>query len=122
MIISIVATGYVPLVLTVRLQELLDLYRQLGVYKYRIEKCRRHLLSYTCLENALRAMLLDASKPGRQYFSLSEFIWRNRYHLSELYQMLAGILPTWISQRIPNYVYRVLRFGKRNTFDIVRPN
>jgi len=63
--------GYVPMIYTVRLQELLDLYLELGVDAKRVEKCRRHLLSYS--EGALRAILFNPDISGRQYFSSRKF-------------------------------------------------
>jgi len=110
--------GYVPMIYTVRLQELLDLYLELGVDAKRVEKCRRHLLSYS--QGALSAILFDPSTPGRQYFSLRKFIWRNRYHPRELSRMFAPILPMGILRRLPKPIYRALQLLKRNTLDILR--
>ena len=73
--------GYVPMILTVRLQELLDLYLQLGVELERVEKCRRALLGHSL--EALAKMLVDPTTPGRQYFSFEEFLRRNRFHQAE---------------------------------------
>jgi len=108
--------GYVPLIFTVRLQELLDLYVQLGIEVKRVEKCRRVLLGYS--EGALTAMLLDPSTPGYQYFSLRKFIWRNRRHLRQLQRMLAAIMQTWMFARLPKPAQRALRATRRNAIRI----
>ena len=84
--------GYAPLLILVRLQELLDLYAQLGIDGQQVEKCRRFLLGYS--GGALRAMLLDPNTPGREYFSLRKFLWRNRYHPRQVGRMLVSILRT----------------------------
>jgi len=105
--------GYLPLISTVRLQELLDLYRLLGVDVQRVEKCRRFLLGYSA--GALRKMILDPDTPGREYFSLREFLWRNRHHPRWVSGMLASILRTWVVYRLPKPVLQVLRAIKRYT-------
>lgn len=70
--------GYVPLLVLVRLQELLDLYRFQGVPSTNVEKCRLELLRNS--SRHLSKMLYLAGTPGRKYFSVSRFLWRNRHH------------------------------------------
>jgi hypothetical protein len=116
--------SYVPMIVLVRLQELLDLYQQLGVARWRVERCRRFLLSYSV--GALKAMLMDPKTPGREYFSLHLFFGRNRHHPRELCRIVTLILYSfilkkmvwtiqqWMSQRLPKPVYQALRTVKRN--------
>lgn len=109
--------GCVPMILTVRLQELLDLYRKLGVDRRRVEKCRASLLSAS--GNALREMLVNPGMPGRQYFSFAKFVWRNRYHMMQLCFMLAAIVMTRIPKRLhqiillPYYIAKRIRAWQR---------
>jgi hypothetical protein len=89
--------GRLPLIVTVILQELLDMYRTLGVDRQQIEKCRGLLLSYS--REPLRVMLLGHNTPGREYFSLRKFLWRNRRQPRELIKLSAIIALTLLAQR-----------------------
>lgn len=82
--------GYLPMVVLVRLQELLDLYETMGVDAVRIDKCRANLLGIS--QNALRAMLFDSRTLGREYFSFSRYIYRNRRCYWELFKLLTAVL------------------------------
>lgn len=82
--------GYLPIIISVRLQELLDLYRNLGVNRNRIERCRRQLLGYS--RGAVVTLLLESKTMGREYFSLTRFIWQNRYHLRSLMTLIVGVV------------------------------
>lgn len=79
--------GYLPLICTVRIQELLDLYLQIGVDAQRVEKCRRALVARYSGGQLIR-MLLDPNTPGRQYFSLRKYLLRNRRHCLTLARSL----------------------------------
>ena len=81
---------YLSLLLTVRLQELLNLYATLGVDRSRVEMCRAALLGYS--EDALSQMILDQATPGREWFSLPRFAWWNRNHRQALQVMLDTVL------------------------------
>jgi len=100
--------GYLPLIITVRLQELLDLYRHLGIEKERVERCRQFLLSYSI--GSLQAILRDPNTPGRRYFSLCKFLWRNRYHRRQLVGML---FQYWLPQRLLKPILVVVRATRR---------
>ncbi len=91
--------GYYPIIILVRLQELLDLYRQNGVAAARVEMCRRSLLNLSA--RPLRAVLFDRDNPGRAYFSLREFIWRNRHHRARLGLLFAQALRGWGLEQLP---------------------
>jgi len=109
--------GYLPLIFTVRLQDLLDLYRRLGIEKERVERCRRFLLNMSI--GSSQAIILDPRMPGRQYFSLRKFLWRNRYHRKQLRDIFDPIWPDWLSQRLPRpilVVARVMRKPLRHLF------
>jgi glycosyltransferase involved in cell wall biosynthesis len=77
---------YVPLLILVRLQELLDLYHRQGVPSARVEKCRLALLQYSATH--LGTMLYDIDPAGRKYFSFRRFLWRNRHHPVTLLRVL----------------------------------
>jgi glycosyltransferase involved in cell wall biosynthesis len=100
--------GYVPIIYTVRLQEMLDLYLRLGVDNKQVEKCRHFLLSTSSLKS-LQAMILDSNTLNREYFSLLKFIQRNRYHKKKLIYLFALIL----LNRLPKPIQQTLRFIKR---------
>ena len=87
---------YRPLLVLVRLQELLDLYLRVGVPVSNVEKCRSYLLDHST--RYLKEMLLDKQTPGRRYFSLGRFIWRNRRHPFRLGSKFGKVwfgLPEW---------------------------
>ena len=107
--------GYLPLLLLVRLQELLDLYAALGVGRSRVEKCRRSLLNKSFESRALHAMLLNPGTPGRRHFSLRRFARRNRHHAPLLGVMLASVLRDWVPQSLPKPLHHALRGVKRKT-------
>jgi glycosyltransferase involved in cell wall biosynthesis len=98
---------FVPVLICVRLQELLNLYRRLGVDKARVEMCRQSLLSQS--GDSLQALLLHDDTPGREWFSLPVFCWRNRHHLRELRETLR---PSVVA-RLPRRVRLALRATKR---------
>lgn len=115
--------GYVPMIYTVRLQELLDLYLELGVEVERVEKCRQLLLSNS--EYALRALLLDSNTPGRQYFSLRKFFWRNRRYPRQLQNILTRTLTMWLFTRLPKPIRQVLSSAnkvRRRALDTLNPH
>lgn len=101
-------TGYVPVVHLLRLQDLLDLFLQLGIDRRRVDKCRSTLLGYS--QGALRKILFDRTTPGRQYFSLFHFLLRNRRHPLRLFWLLLSMTTTFI----PRPLYNFLRSVKRN--------
>lgn len=74
--------GGLPLIITVRLHELLDLYQKLGVDVNRVERCRSQLLSYSSAY--LSEILLNPDAYGREYFSLRKFLIQNRNHINQL--------------------------------------
>jgi glycosyltransferase involved in cell wall biosynthesis len=106
--------GYMPMLVLVRVQELLDLYLRLGVDVKQVEKCRQSLLDRS--KDALYAMLLDHNTLGRQYFSLRVFLWKNIHHSGQVVNMLISILLRWICLKLPKPVYQLLRIMKRNIF------
>lgn len=81
--------GYLPSIILVRLQELLDLYLRLGVNEKRIYRCREFLLSISI--DALREMLSNPKTLGREYFSLPKLIRQNRYFYRKLFPVLLDI-------------------------------
>lgn len=92
--------GYVPMIYLVRLQELLDLYEEKGVSKWRIDKCRKAILKNSSLY--LRLMLRRENIQGIEYFSLGKFIWRNRRHPIMLFRTL-------VLASVPEQFVRILR-------------
>lgn len=103
--------SYLPLIVGVRLQELLDLYLSLGVDKKRINKCRRFLLGYS--QGALNRLLLDKTALGREYFSLITFIKRNKNYKLKVFIMLIKSTRYLIIKNLPKPIYRFLK-GLRN--------
>jgi glycosyltransferase involved in cell wall biosynthesis len=81
--------GFLPLIIGVRLQELLDLYLNLGIDRDRIDRCRLHLLGNS--RRALEKLLLESTTPGREVFSFWRFMRQNRNHLLVLASMTCGI-------------------------------
>jgi glycosyltransferase involved in cell wall biosynthesis len=100
--------GYLPSIILVRLQELLDLYLELGVNPEQVRKCREFLLNIST--GALKEMLLNPKTPGREYFSLPKFVWRNRHDLRKLSRVLCRI---YLSGKLPVPVYEALRSAKK---------
>jgi hypothetical protein len=88
-----------PVFVAIRIQELLDLYLQLGIDRRRVERCRRASLKYSAW--AVQRFLSDPTTPGRHYFSLRKFLWRNRNHPVKI---LAIFLSVWISGKSPHPV------------------
>ena len=103
--------GYLPLIVTVILQQLLDFYCALGIDRQQVEKCRSLLLTYS--RRPLQLMLLDHSTLGREFFSLHTFLWRNRYHPAEVCKILRSILVIPVIRRLPPPVFRVLRLLRK---------
>jgi hypothetical protein len=101
--------GALPLLVLVRLQELLDLYREVGVEPASVEKCRERLLvaSY----GPLLAMLSNRKTPGRRQFSLCRFAWQNRRHAKRLLRI--GLLTV-----LPEPVRAALRSAKRRVVSL----
>lgn len=79
-----------PLLTLVRLQSLLDLFCDVGIDRGRIEKCRRDLLYHSA--SNLQAIIFSRDTPGREEFSLSKFLWRNRYNPIPLGKILLWFL------------------------------
>jgi len=100
--------GYVPLLVLVRLQDLLELYLSLGVERERVERCRLSLLNNS--GDALRIMLKTPGAPGRKFFSLPKFVWRNRHHARRAARVLWDAVG---AQALPVPLYRLLRATKR---------
>lgn len=71
-------SGFLPLLITVHLQDVLDIYAEMGVSRRQVERCRRALLSYS--GQPIDRMLTKRETPGRAQFSLAKFLWRNRRH------------------------------------------
>lgn len=93
---------FIPMIVLVRLQELLDLYKSLGVNKQRIEKCRLYLLN--CSVGCLNKLLFNKTIPGREYFSLTKFIWQNRYHTSQVIKHITRAIRTMVRGKISNTI------------------
>lgn len=92
--------GYVPMIYLVRLQELIDLYEKNGISKWRIKKCRKAILRNS--SSYLRLMLRKENVQGIEYFSLTDFIGRNKRHPIVL-------LRTLMLASIPEKFVQVLR-------------
>ena len=110
--------GYYAIIVLVRLQELLERYRQNGVERWRIEKCRRLMLTYS--ERSFYELMMDPAHPGRKYFSLTKFLWRNRHHPRQLKAMLANLARMWAPERLPSPLYQTLRTANRGLRHIFR--
>ncbi|HEU4593711.1 MAG TPA: hypothetical protein VFS10_00990, partial [Pyrinomonadaceae bacterium] len=108
--------NYYAVIVLVRLQELLDRYRQNGVESWRVEKCRRFLLSFS--EKSFYELMMNPEYPGREYFSLPKFIWRNRHHPGQLKAMLAMFVRGWAPERLPGSLYQGLRTAKRGVWKL----
>ena len=105
------ANSYLPLIVGVRLQELLDLYLNLGVDKNRIDRCRRFLLGYS--QGALNRLLFDKTALGREYFSLKTFIKQNLNYKLKLLNMFNKSIKYMIIKNIPKSIYRFLKSLKK---------
>jgi glycosyltransferase involved in cell wall biosynthesis len=103
--------GYYAVIVLVRLQELLDLYRRNGVERWRVERCRRSMLAYS--EGPFYELMMNPAHPGRSYFSLTKFVWRNRHHPRQLRAMLANLARMWAPERMPAPLYHTLRTANR---------
>ena len=73
---------HLAVIVAVRIQELLDLYLQLGIDRLRVERCRRAALEYSAW--AVQRLLSDPTTPGRHYFSFRKFLWTNKNHPAQL--------------------------------------
>jgi glycosyltransferase involved in cell wall biosynthesis len=109
--------NYYAIIVLVRLQELLDRYRRNGVESWRVEKCRRFLLSFS--ERSFYELMMNPEHPGREYFSLPRFIWRNRHHPGQLKSMLATVARGWAPERLPGPLYQGLRTTKRQVWKLL---
>lgn len=103
--------GYYAVIILVRLQELLDRYEANGVASWRVERCRRALLQFS--HAPLTELLLDPRHPGREYFSLREFLWRNRRQPRELRALFGTVARAAASRKLPAPVSERLRLTKR---------
>jgi glycosyltransferase involved in cell wall biosynthesis len=108
--------GYNSVILLVRLQELLDRYRDNGVEEWRVERCRLALLRQS--EPAFQELMLNPQSPGREFFSLAEFVRRNRHHPKELSRWAVNLSKVWASRRMPPSVYQNLRAAKRRVWQL----
>ncbi len=95
-------------IIAVRLQQMLDDYAAQGVPRWRVAKCRRHLLSYSGIH--LWRMLLDRSASLRGEFSLSSFIRRNGGY-AEFWLAFFGVFSLYkaVSAALPGGVKAALR-------------
>ena len=109
--------GYYAVILLVRLQELLDRYRQNGVAGWRVERCRRSLLDIS--QPVFYQMMLDPGHPGRRYFSLARFVWQNRRQGVLIRHLLANLGREWAPRRLPAPVCRGLRAAKRGVWHLL---
>ena len=105
------ANSYLPLIVGVRLQELLDLYLNLGVDKNRIDRFRRFLLGYS--QGALNRLLFDKTALGREYFSLKTFIKQNLNYKLKLLNMFNKSIKYMIIKNMPKSIYRFLKSLKK---------
>jgi glycosyltransferase involved in cell wall biosynthesis len=106
--------GYLPLILLVRLQELLDLYLKLGVDSKQIQKCRESLLDIST--GALKEMLLNLDTLGSEYFSLPRFVWRNRFNSWKLCRTLCYV---YLSGKLPRPIYDALARYRKHTIRLL---
>lgn len=107
-------TGYLPSIVLVRLQELLDLYLELGVNPRQIQKCRESLLNIST--GALKEMLLNPETLGGEYFSLPKFVWKNKHNYRKLCRTLSHI---YLSGKLPKPMYESLQSTKRETLRLL---
>lgn len=98
---------YLPMIYTVRLQEIVDLHEHLGLDPERVKKCRRSLL-HTSLRG-LRKIALDRSTLGRECFSLRDFLWRYRRDPLALSMCLFVIIFPYSVYGVAVKVYRWAR-------------
>jgi len=100
-------SSYLPLIIGVRLQELLDLYSSLGVDKKRIDKCRYFLLGYS--QGSLNRLLFDKTISGRENFSILTFIKRNRNHKLKILSMFVKAIKGHAINSLPKPLYVFLK-------------
>jgi len=91
-------SALLPMIICVRLQELLDLYLTLGMGGRRVDACRLHLLRGS--GRSLTGLLSDPDMPGREYFSLWKFIRQNRNHPWILMRLLTRGLTAALKRRV----------------------
>lgn len=87
--------GYVPLIHTRWLLELLDFYEQNGVPAGRIDRCIRYL--YAGSGGSFLRIVLNQHCAGRQYFSLSGYL-RRSWKYGEFYTGIARAVLRWSSR------------------------
>jgi glycosyltransferase involved in cell wall biosynthesis len=102
--------GSLPMLILVRLQELLDQYQSLDIDRQRIGKCRRVLLGYSNI--ALSTMLFTPNTPGCEYFSFRRFLWQNRNHPFALFKLMSLVT---IRRSQPLYI--MLRWLRRKKWN-----
>jgi glycosyltransferase involved in cell wall biosynthesis len=110
--------SWIPATVATRILEALDLYEHLGVDRGFIRDTRRRFLNTRGFQVALYVVLFGKDVPGREHFSLSAFLWRNRSDWRDVTRILAKIIDHRLrarhravsaAQRLPGPVYRALR-------------
>lgn len=109
--------GYYAVIVLVRLQELLDRYRKNGVAQSHVEKCRGSLLRLSA--DAFYELMRNRKHPGRKYFSLTRFIYQNRYQGRLIRHLLANVAREQGQKRLPGGFYRSLRATKRGLWHLL---
>jgi len=82
-------SDFIPMIVVVRLNEILDLYERLGVNSKQIQHCRKNLLKSS--GQSLIKLLKDPKISGYEYVSLSKF-FRRFWTYKELWMALFGAL------------------------------
>jgi len=101
-----------PAYCIISLDDVFTLYEKLGA--------DRRLVNMRCREPNIRqwqhvvvAFLTDPTTPGSKYFSLSDFMWRNRSFPFEMAKILGRAGKIIAKKRLPGAAYSALRFGNR---------
>ena len=98
---------FVPMIILVRLNEVIDLYEQVGVPKEQIERCRKHLISES--GSSIIKMLLTPRIPGREYVSKQQFFSRY-WHFKELWlSLVRAIMMMLIPTRVWDFIKKSMK-------------
>ncbi|MDZ7318895.1 MAG: glycosyltransferase family 2 protein [candidate division KSB1 bacterium] len=121
---------YLPAIKVIRIGEAVDLFERLGVGAQRIRLLRFSYLQL-CMP-AIPLLLFDPQLPGRELFSLRNFVWRHRLHPTVLLKLSISILRVailWkillpvkesLSQRLPKTVYQSMYLLAKKVLRLLR--